>query len=56
VRVTLRPVVKVSVGDNRAQALALHHEAHHLCYIARSVNFEVDLAPQIEEAGASAAD
>jgi len=56
VRVTLKPIVKVSVGDNRAQALALHHEAHHLCYIARSVNFEVDVAPQIEEAGASAAD
>jgi organic hydroperoxide reductase OsmC/OhrA len=56
VRVTMRPTVKVSAGDDRAKALALHHEAHHLCYIARSVNFDVDVAPQIEEAVASAAD
>jgi organic hydroperoxide reductase OsmC/OhrA len=55
VRVTLKPTVKVSAGDDREKALGLHHEAHHLCYIARSVNFEVNLAPQIEEAGAGAA-
>jgi organic hydroperoxide reductase OsmC/OhrA len=56
VRVTLKPTVQVSAGDDRAKALALHREAHHLCFIARSVNFDVDVAAQIEEAGASAAD
>ena len=37
VRVVLRPTVKVSAGDDRAKALALHSEAHRLCFIARSV-------------------
>jgi organic hydroperoxide reductase OsmC/OhrA len=49
VRVTLKPAVKVSGGDDRAKALALHGEAHHMCFIARSVNFPVDVAPEIVE-------
>ncbi|MGA2921041.1 MAG: hypothetical protein ABSE28_08035 [Candidatus Sulfotelmatobacter sp.] len=49
VRVTLKPAVKVSAGDDRAKALALHGEAHHMCFIARSVNFPVDVAPEIVE-------
>src|ERR1035438_7742330 len=49
VRVTLKPAVKVSAGDDRDKALALHNEAHHLCFIARSVNFPVDVAPEIAE-------
>jgi organic hydroperoxide reductase OsmC/OhrA len=53
-RVTLRPAVKVSAGEDRARALALHHEAHHLCFIARSVNFPVDVAPEIVEATVAA--
>jgi organic hydroperoxide reductase OsmC/OhrA len=47
VRVELRPRVTISAGDDRAKALALHHEAHHLCFIARSVNFPVEVAPEI---------
>jgi organic hydroperoxide reductase OsmC/OhrA len=50
VRVLLRPAVKVAAGDDRTKALALHSEAHRLCFIARSVNFPVDLAPEIVEA------
>jgi len=40
VRVTLRPHVRV-VGTV-AQAEALHHRAHELCFIANSVNFTVN--------------
>jgi organic hydroperoxide reductase OsmC/OhrA len=47
-RVLLRPRVEISAGD-KAKALALHHEAHHMCFIARSVNFAVDVEPEIIE-------
>ena len=49
VQVTLRPVVKVPKGGDQARALALHDEAHRLCFIARSVRFVVSTAAQIEE-------
>jgi organic hydroperoxide reductase OsmC/OhrA len=45
-RVTLRPAVTITSGDP-AQALELHHEAHRLCFIARSINFPVEVAPEI---------
>lgn len=48
VRVLLRPRVEISAGD-KAKALALHNEAHHMCFIARSVNFPVDFEPEIIE-------
>ena len=48
VRVELRPTIKISAGD-RAKALALHEEAHHLCFIANSVNFPVAVTPEIVE-------
>ncbi len=51
-RVTLRPRVKISPGDDHAKAQALHDQAHHMCFIARSVNFPVDVAPTITEAAA----
>jgi organic hydroperoxide reductase OsmC/OhrA len=46
-RVTLRPAIKVSAGDDLARAMALHEEAHRLCFIARSVNFPVDVEPEV---------
>jgi len=46
-RVTLRPAVKISPGDDQAKAQALHADAHRLCFIARSVNFPVDVVPTI---------
>ena len=52
VRVTLKPRVKVSPGDDRALALVLHKEAHRVCFVARSVNFPVDIAPDIMDAAA----
>jgi organic hydroperoxide reductase OsmC/OhrA len=46
VSVRLKPLVKIIAGD-REIALALHAEAHHLCFIARSVNFPVEVTPEI---------
>jgi organic hydroperoxide reductase OsmC/OhrA len=46
-RVTLRPSVTIAPGGDLAKAKALHENAHHLCFIARSVNFAVDVAPTI---------
>ncbi len=44
--VVLRPRVAISTGD-RHKAEELHHKAHTLCFIARSVNFEVTCNPEI---------
>ena len=41
VEVELRPVVTILSATDRERALALHREAHQLCFIARSVNFPV---------------
>ena len=48
VRVVLRPKIKIAAGDDRARALELHHEAHKLCFIARSVNFPVEVEAETE--------
>ena len=48
-QIVLRPTVTISPGDDRSKALALHGEAHHLCFIARSVNFSVEVSPTITE-------
>lgn len=47
VRVVLKPKVKIAAGDDHARALELHHEAHKLCFIARSVNFPVEVEAEI---------
>ncbi|MGH9606079.1 MAG: OsmC family protein [Terracidiphilus sp.] len=49
VRVVLRPAVKIAAGGNGEKARNLHGEAHHLCFIARSVNFTVEVAAEIVE-------
>jgi organic hydroperoxide reductase OsmC/OhrA len=46
-RVLLRPRVKVIPGSDTAKARALHHAAHEKCFIANSVNFPVQLEPEI---------
>jgi organic hydroperoxide reductase OsmC/OhrA len=50
VHVTLRPQVTIAKGGDTVRTLALHHEAHRLCFIARSVNFPVETAAEIIEA------
>jgi organic hydroperoxide reductase OsmC/OhrA len=49
VRVTLKPAIKVAHGNDLSKARSLHEEAHRLCFIARSVNFSVEVSPQAEE-------
>ncbi len=44
--VLLRPRVTVALGSDLATAEALHHRAHAMCFIARSVNFPVTHAPE----------
>ena len=47
VRVVLRPKVTVAAGSDVAKAKELHHQAHQMCFIARSVNFAVETEPQV---------
>jgi organic hydroperoxide reductase OsmC/OhrA len=47
-KVTLHPLVAISDSSRAADTTALHTKAHHLCYIARSVNFPVEHEPAIE--------
>ena len=45
--VTLRPVVRASAGADPDLARQLHEKAHHLCFIANSVNFPVLCEPSL---------
>ena len=45
--VTLRPCCRVAAGTDLDRARALHAQAHHECFIANSVNFRVENAPEI---------
>ncbi len=44
---TLRPAVTISAGDP-SQLDHLHHKAHEMCFIARSLNFEVGCEASVE--------
>lgn len=46
--VTLRPRISIAAGGDTDLALELHDKAHHLCFIANSVNFPVLCEPAIE--------
>ena len=54
VSVTLHPKVTIATGDSE-KALALHHKAHELCFIARSVNFPVETHPELSRSPAISA-
>lgn len=45
--VVLRPRITLAAGSDLATAEALHHTAHQMCFIARSVNFPVEHHPDI---------
>lgn len=47
-QVTLKPVVTVKAGSDLSLAEQLHEKAHHLCFIANSVNFPVHCEPQLQ--------
>jgi len=48
---TLRPRVRIAGDFNAEHAAALHHEAHEKCFVANSVNFPVEVEPEIVPAG-----
>jgi len=43
--VVLRPRVTFAAASDQSRAAALHERAHHLCFIANSVNFPVRCEP-----------
>ena len=45
VSVTLKPQVHIAERGREAHATDLHHKAHSLCFISRSVNFPVEISP-----------
>lgn len=47
----LKPHVTIAADADAAKALELHHQAHEMCFIARSVNFPVSNEPVIVRAG-----
>lgn len=47
VEVVLRPVVTIAAGGDAARAESIHARAHHLCFVANSVNFPVRCEPTI---------
>jgi organic hydroperoxide reductase OsmC/OhrA len=51
VRVSLRPRVAISGGFDAELAKGLHHEAHEKCFVANSVNFPVEVEPEIVRGG-----
>ena len=46
-RVILHPQVTVAPDSDLARARELHHEAHAKCFIASSVNFPVQVEPEM---------
>lgn len=52
---TLRPRMTITDAARVEDALALHHRAHELCFIARSVKFQVTCEPVVTAAGLNAA-
>lgn len=50
-RVILKPEVWVQDAAMCAQAVALHAEAHHYCFLAASVNFELLVEPVVSVGG-----
>ena len=46
-KVTLHPRMTITDADRTGEAIQLHHRAHELCFIARSVNFPVEHEPEV---------
>jgi organic hydroperoxide reductase OsmC/OhrA len=46
-RATLNPVVTIDSKSDSGKAIALHEQAHHMCFIANSVRFPIHIAPTI---------
>jgi len=50
VSITLRPRITLATGSDMEAARGLHHRAHDMCFIARSLNFPVEHEPVISMA------
>ena len=48
--VVLRPEVTLQPGSDATLAAGLHERAHHLCFVANSVNFPVRCEPHFRSA------
>ena len=46
--ITLKPKVTLALGADVETANRLHHKAHEMCFIARSLNFPVEICPSID--------
>jgi organic hydroperoxide reductase OsmC/OhrA len=51
--VTLNPQVRIAEVNKTAEADDLHHRAHSLCFISRSVNFPVRISAAVTANAAS---
>ena len=47
-RVLLRPCMTITDSARIPDAVAIHHRAHEVCCLARSVNFPVELQPRVD--------
>ena len=45
--IVLMPTVRVKPGTDMQLVIELHEKAHHLCFIANSVNFPIRCEPKI---------
>ena len=43
--IVLQPKVTLAAGANVEAAEKLHHKAHEMCFIARSLNFPIEVRP-----------
>jgi organic hydroperoxide reductase OsmC/OhrA len=48
-RVVLRPRMSITDAGRTAEAIAIHHGAHQVCALARSMNLPVDCEPVVTE-------
>lgn len=48
-RANLSPVVRIANLENRDLAIHLHQKAHESCFIAKSINFDININPTILE-------
>lgn len=51
--VVLKPHITITAESDAGKAHALHHTAHEMCFIARSMNFPVVNEPVISQAGSA---
>ena len=50
-RVVLRPRMRITDAARISDAIAIHHQAHKVCALARSMNFPVDHEPEVSATG-----